>query len=170
MADPGFATIPLTRGLFAIVDTEDHAGLVAHKWLAIGRPGYYYAARWQAGRIVRMHRELLAAPVGILVDHIDRDTLNNRRSNLRLASKQQNGANAEYPVGASGYRGVNVDRGRYRAHIRVDGRVHHLGRFGSAIDAALVYDEAAVRMHGAFAVLNFPARLERATQLETGRG
>lgn len=107
-----------------------------------------------------MHRVImgLAPGDGRQVDHIDRNGLNNRRSNLRFATPSQNMYNASSPGNSTGFRGVEKVRGasRFNARIRVDGERFHLGSFPTAEDAARAYDAKAAEAHGEFAVLNFP--------------
>ncbi len=97
---------------------------------------------------------------GVLVDHTDRNPRNNRRSNLRPASKSQNAQNTGLrPNNRTGFKGVSFDRqtGRYRASIKSNGRSVNLGRHDTAEDAAKAYDKAATAAFEPFAVLNFPA-------------
>ena len=90
------------------------------------------------------------------VDHKDRNKMNCRRSNLRAATRSQNKANSGYRIGPSGFRGV-VKRGkRYEARIKCVQETEYLGGYATAEEAARVYDEAAVRLFGEFATLNFP--------------
>jgi hypothetical protein len=158
--------IPLTRGLFATVDDWNFQWLNQFKWHA-------YRSRkngkwtWYAGRKVRlndksatqaMHRIIMGVTDSkIEVDHRDHDGLSNIESNLRLATFAENA----YNTGASkrntsGYKGASWDksRGKWTAHISFNGKQINLGRFGTAIEAAAVYNFAARRLHGEFAVLN----------------
>jgi predicted Zn-ribbon and HTH transcriptional regulator len=92
------------------------------------------------------------------VDHVDGNGLNNRRSNLRPATKSQNGANArKNPGKTSRYKGVFWDRERsaWQAKIMVNRKALSLGRFASEEDAALAYDLAAREAFGEFALTNF---------------
>lgn len=92
--------IPLTRGLSAVVDDEDYAELSKHNWCAIvNEYGYAYAVRFTrvpSRRLIRMHRALTDAPKGLVVDHVNGDTLDNRRSNLRVCSQRDNDRNRKY--------------------------------------------------------------------------
>ena len=90
------------------------------------------------------------------VDHRDRNGLNNRRSNLRLATDLQQAANRTTPTNAAGFRGVAVRGKRFEARINVNKKYVSLGRFASAELAARAYDKAAFKQFGEFAVLNFP--------------
>lgn len=115
-----------------------------------------------------LHRVVTQAPAGVEVDHINRDPSDNRPENLRLATRSQNMHSARTTkrggAQSSIHRGVCLHRSRkgdsttrWRAHIGVDGRTRHLGYFQDEREAALAYDAAARRLHGAFAVVNFPA-------------
>jgi hypothetical protein len=159
-------TIQLTKGYIARVDDSDFDWLSQWRWYAdVKSACRVYARRdgWDRNtkRNVKiyMHRAVVSAPVGVSVDHIDHDGLNNSKSNLRLATGSQNNANARYTAGSSGFRGVTQRVGktstRYIAQIQVDRTVRYLGIFGAIEDAARAYDAAALDAFGEFAVLNF---------------
>jgi len=164
-----YVEIKLSQGLVTIVDREDE-DLVALRWHARdGRGGKYYAGRWlrigARRQCESLHRVVIGRVVAQeldFVDHVNGDTLDNRRSNLRPATRAQNGQNtgARY-VGASagGLRGVSFHspRGRWCARIRVGGKQVSLGYFDNVIEAAIAYDNAARSCHGAFANTNYPA-------------
>lgn len=152
--------IPLTRGLFTIVDDEDHAALVVMKWHASGDPGRLYAChRVSNNETLRMHRVILGAVAGQIVDHVDGDTLNNSRSNLRLCTQRQNSCNrvrgARDGRPTSRFKGVYFDRGWWRAKLLVAEKQTYLGYFRTEEQAARAYDRAALLAHGEFARLNF---------------
>lgn len=148
--------IPLTRGRHAVIDTDDLPLVLGRAWQAKRRRGTWYA---QSSGREAMHRVIMGfGPGDPHVDHIDGDGLNNRRSNLRPATKAQNRANGRGRGGTSAYKGVSwrSDRGRWRAVICIDGSFMSLGSFDSEIDAALAYDAAATEAWGEFALLNQP--------------
>ena len=96
-------------------------------------------------------------PEGMEVDHRNRNRLDNRRCNLRFATRLQNQANLSTRVNSeTGFKGVNFDkrRGKYRARIGHNGMQIHLGTFVSKLDAARAYNEAAAEHFGEFACLN----------------
>lgn len=105
-----------------------------------------------------MHRLLVGAERGIEVDHKNRDGLDCRRENLRVATRSQNASNSPSIGGTSKYKGVNWHRarGKWAAYIKHNMVRKYLGLFLSEQDAACAYDAAAIRMHGEFAYLNFP--------------
>ena len=110
---------------------------------------------------VPMHRAVMQAPDGTLVDHIAKNsTLDNRKSNLRFATSAQNRANCKLRSDSkSGYIGVVKIYNRYRAYISSPHKTQYrrnLGSFKSAEDAARARDRAAIEAFGEFAHLNFP--------------
>ncbi len=152
--------ITLTRGKVALIDLADLPKVAEYRWCAVlMRNRSWYAAAHQRGSRrgsapVRMHNVLLGH---LGVDHIDGDGLNNRRNNLRPATDEQNKRNRRISKNnTSGYKGVFLDRGRWRACIDEHGRRHYLGYFATAEEAARAYDAAAREGHGEFANLNFP--------------
>lgn len=163
--------IPLSRGMIATVDDEDYARIATNKWFAQQGARAWYAKREaKHGRaapshMVYMHREIVNAPPGSEVDHINGDGLDNRRSNLRVSTRRENARNLRKKPGcASRFKGVARTRGgRWRAYISdaeryANGKARQraLGSFDSEIDAARAYDAAARLSFGSFASLNFP--------------
>ncbi len=155
--------IPLTKGKYAEVDASDYAALSAFSWFAERsgrRSTKWYAARNGDGCLVRMHRQLLAVDE---VDHVNGNGLDNRRANLRPATRQQNGANAKKWSSAtsSKYKGVSWDRQhrKWSAYIHVAGLKTRLGLHTDEKVAALSYDKAAVKAFGEFARTNFPKEI-----------
>lgn len=141
----------------ALIDAVD-APLI-HRWpWRLSNHGYAARSETADGkkRTIYLHREILGAEVGTIVDHINGDRLDNRRANLRSASASQNNANAKDRPRRSGYRGVYPHKpsGRWLAQISVDGHVCHLGLFEAVEDAARAYDVAARRHWGPFARTN----------------
>lgn len=157
--------IQLTKGFAVEVDAEDFARFGHLNWAAaVSKDGRrIYAVRHTSRRVdyrtLLLHREIIGAPEGFDVDHIDHDTLNCRRANLRLATKPQNGANrGPNTNNSSGYKGVTWDRqtGRWRAQIKFNRRHLAIGRFDSVEDAARAYDRRASELFSEFAYVNFP--------------
>jgi hypothetical protein len=160
-----FRRIPLTEGKFTIVDLQDFYWLNNFEWCA--KEDYYgrfYAVRFtnqseKKQKITAMHRLICNPPPGLLVDHRNNNSLDNRRDNLRLATHSQNTCNRRMNKSnaSSQFRGVSLFRSRriWYARIKIHGKSIFLGYFDSEIDAAKAYDNAAKKYHGEFARLNF---------------
>jgi len=160
-----FRKIPLTRGKFAIVDSDDYIRLAKYKWRICKTKGknVLYAersVRLPNGKYSRilMHREVLHIREGFVIDHINRNGLDNRRANLRPATVAQNAQNSSKRKNRSGYKGVwyAKDKRKWRAAIWHNNKREHLGYFDSPRRAALSYDAAAKKYHKEFASFNFP--------------
>jgi hypothetical protein len=159
--------IPLDQGKYAIVDVDDYERLAKYKWQLHSNGHTFYAFRSSTtadatkGQRVWMHREVIDIPEGLVCDHINRKGLDDRKANVRPATRSQNSCNARKRAKTSSrYRGVSRDAmsNRYRAQIKVNGRNIYLGMFDDQEQAAKAYDAAAKEYHGEFAVLNFPDR------------
>lgn len=160
--DSLYRLIPLTQGQFAIVDPEDYDRLTKRKWRASwsNYTNSFYAISNDKGSTIKMHREVLCAPKQCLVDHKrSGQTLDNRKSNLRLANRFQNCHNRRMlKSNTSGFRGVtrNTKTNKWRAKININGKMIHLGYYEISLNAAQTYDKAAFDHYGEFAALNFP--------------
>lgn len=154
--------IPVGPTHFAIVDAADFATAEAYKWYVLrGHTGKLYAYSQRT----YLHRLIAGTPKGYETDHINGNGLDNRRANLRTASRSQNSANTWKPRRAGGcsskYKGVSwrKGRGKWAAYIQVNGKTTNLGSFASEADAARAYDIAALAAWGQFARLNFPEQV-----------
>jgi hypothetical protein len=157
--------IPLSKGYVTLVDDEDYAWLQAHKWTAVvtGGGARVYAYRRESWdqprrrwtRTVYMHRQILAMandnPMD--VDHIDNNTLNNQRSNLRIVTRSQNLARKRWKRGVTGYRGVTPETG---GGFRAQCCGYYIGHFTTSEAAAYAFDAYVLNRFGEFASLNFP--------------
>jgi len=158
-----FRLIKLTQGQYAIVDQQDFETLNQSKWCAAKDYDTFYAIRYarinNKNTTIKMHRQIMNAKENEIVDHHDKNGLNNTRENLRIATAAQNNANSKRGMnrGKSKYKGVCRDEkcGKWRAGIKCQGKHIHLGMFEDEKQAARAYDEAAKKYHGEFAVLNF---------------
>lgn len=155
-------TIPLTRGVATIVDDDVYTWASRHRWMAIPDGETHYAVsrmgKWPSRKMTRLHREIMQAPDGVQVDHINGNPLDNRRVNLRFATPSENARNrGRASNNTSGFKGVNWNKkhGKWLASIMVDGKRLFLGGFTVAEDAARAYDKAARKYHGEFARTNF---------------
>jgi hypothetical protein len=159
-----YRRIYLGEGEWTIVDPKDYYRLGHFKWCIDGKNNKFYAVRNVKNgdkkvRTVRLHREIMEAPEGVLVDHRNRETLDNRRANLRFATQSQNMQNRRKRKNTtSQYIGVCLDkqRGQWEVRINHRGKKIWIGRFRTEIEAARVHDAAAKKYHGEFARLNFP--------------
>lgn len=153
----------LTRGKVALVSDQDYLKVAVYLWHAAKGKRTWYAVRGvrKAGKMTRvyMHREICSAPRKIPVDHRDQNGLNNQRRNLRLATRSKNGQNVSKTSGrTSQFKGVwrSTRPQGFKAGIRVNRRLIHLGYFKSSKEAAKAYDAAARAHFKTFARLNFP--------------
>lgn len=136
-----------------IVDREDAFNVAYFIWSISDQNGKPYAKRWFEGKLVYLHRWLVDAGPGQIVDHINGDTLDCRRSNLRLTDRHGNARNRRGNRNSkSGFKGVRVRGSRFVSVIQGAS----VGRFPTAVEAARAYDEAARRLYGEFAFCNFP--------------
>ncbi len=163
-ADEGGCRIPLTQGQFAIVDQENFEELNKHKWCATRGKHTFYACRRENGKTILMHRQIMRTPAGMVVDHIDRNGLNNRVRNLRNCTMAANNCNTRAQHGGTDFRGVRYQEhlGTYRAVISHKGRRYVIGDFDDPVEAATARDRRAMELHGEFAYLNFPELRETA--------
>jgi HNH endonuclease/AP2 domain len=159
-----FRRIPLTKGKYAIVDPDDYQRLSEHKWHLTKNTHTFYAKRnpskGKGTAPIYMHRCVMEVPPGMVVDHINHDGLDNRKTNLRPATRAQNNRHTKKVDTKAGsrYKGVYYDRRDrvWYAKITSNGKTTRLGSFKDEIEAAETYDRAAKKYHGQFAGLNFP--------------
>ena len=144
--------VSLTKGYEAEIDFSDWWKVLPYNWRAEESPNSTYAVRFEKGRRIAMHQVIADAP---RVDHIDHDTLNNRKDNLRPATQSQNGANNLRPTGDSGYIGVWRHGSGWRGMVTKDFKRHSAGTYDTAEEAARARDILAKKLHGPFAQLNF---------------
>jgi hypothetical protein len=154
--------IDLGKGHVAVIDDEDASLVAGFKWYPMRAYGKVYAAGWKhmpPGRFfVHLHRLIANAQPRDIIDHIDRDPLNCRKTNLRKVTRQQNVWNSgpARKQCTSKYKGVFLCRqtGRFRARIVHYRKRFYLGYFDSEEDAARAYNAKAVELFGEFAYLN----------------
>lgn len=149
-----YCQIELTRGQVVRVSPEDFDELARSNWYARWDKSAkkFYAGRNTMKKTILMHRAVTSCPLGLLVDHINGDTLDNRRENLRFATAAENGRNrGPNRSNSTGYKGVTLRNGRFVASIMVNRKVIFIGSFVAAYDAHLAYAEASKKHHGEFA-------------------
>lgn len=150
--------ILLSNGGETLVDDDDYERLSTHKWYARTIRGDTYvcmANGKEKGRA--MHVFILGRKNGMVIDHQNRNRFDNQKLNLRFATGSQNGSNSKFRKNnTSGFKGVSFDKdaNRFKASIAIKRKKISLGRFSDALDAALAYDAAAIRLFGEFACTN----------------
>lgn len=173
---PETRQIRLTQGQLATVDAADFDDLNKYKWCAWWNPctRSYYAVRYAtytdaSGKTkktsVYMHRQILELHRGDhrQGDHINHETLDNRRGNLRIATRSEQQHNTRRRQdNRSGYKGVVWNRGSksWTSRLTIDGKQTQIGSFSTAEAAAQAYDAEARRVYGEFALLNHPVPAE----------
>lgn len=170
-------TLTSANGIQFQVDADDVELIRPHRWYAYVMDGranrvikktYVYTLIYlgiQNGKsktkTVYLHRLLMNANPGVTVDHINGDPLDNRRQNLRFATRSEQNMNKGVPSNnTSGFKGVSLCKRdqRWQAYIHINGRKKALGYHGTPEAAAKAYDKAAIKLYGEFANLNFPDR------------
>jgi hypothetical protein len=141
----------LTQGKFTVVNGEDYEYLRHLSWSIGGdvKNGYPYARSAAEGRTIRMHRVIMeeafqkVLKADELVDHINHDTLDNRRENLRVVSRRQNSQNIKTKT-TSKYQGVSWDNTakKWRVRIRINGTRRNVGLFTDELEASKAYKRA----------------------------
>lgn len=168
---PETITIPLTQEQFTVIDAVD-ADLALVKWHTFLNKGYSGNGSFIVIRNVNkgngkrttgyLHRFVMERVLGRelqsceTIDHINLNTLDNRRCNLRVATFSQNGMNrGKYSRNTSGYKGVSWDKecGKWRAQIMKQGKPYKIGRFDTPEEAYAAYCATALELHGEFARL-----------------
>lgn len=146
--------IKLTQGRYTLVDHADFEWLNQWKWHYDN--GYAMRRDYSKGGVYAlMHRVILNVPKKLETDHKNGDTLDNRRENLRVCTRQQNSFNKGPQINnTSGFKGVfwRGDRNKWKVKV---GRLH-VGLFEDKTEAAKAYDKKAKELHGDFVKLNFP--------------
>lgn len=151
--------INLTQGYKTIIDDDDYEKFSVFKWYAdASRKSEIRAVRSinRKGRIIRitLSREIMNAAKGYKVDHINHNTLDNRKSNLRLCTQAQNTRNRIKPsTNTSGFKGVSKQKNMEKWRAAIAG--YYLGLFKSKEEAARAYDRKAKELFGEFASVNY---------------
>lgn len=146
-----YKLIQLTQKRFAKVDNEDFERLKSINWSV----SHGYAFNYYKGR---MHRYIMNCPEGLVVDHINHDKLDNRKSNLRICTQDENMLNSKPKIGTSIYKGVYFSNKsqKWVSDIVRNGKKKRIGTFDTEEEAGMAYDRKALELHGEFAYLNFP--------------
>ena len=140
------------KGGFFIFDKEDYDKIKNYKWFL--SQGYPTTHEKKTYKMIRYHRFIMDCPLNKVVDHINHNTLDNRKSNLRICEKAENNRNVkETSQNSSGVRGVslNTQRNRWNARIIYNGKEYFLGAFKDKGEAIKARKEAEKRYYGEFA-------------------
>lgn len=152
--------IELTQGKVALVDDEDFEWLNQWKWCAVKSKRSFYVIRTSykpRKHTIRMHRLIMNAPNGAIIDHKDNNGLNCQKSNLRICTNQQNCCGKRLRLGYSSvFKGVYWCKRaeKWISRIGVNYKKKEVGLFNSEVEAAVAYNQAALKYHGEFARLN----------------
>lgn len=145
--------IPLGNDQFAIIDDEDYELVSQYNWSGArsGESDHIYAVTR-----LRMHRLVMNAPLGMYVDHINGDTLDNRKENLRLCTNAENQQNARARGGTSQYKGVSYNKKmkKWLGAFTVLGQTYHCGYFDDEKECARAVDKKRREVCGDFASKN----------------
>ncbi len=153
-------TIFLTHGLTALVDDADYNLINSYRWYAHTNKTSKLTYARRSKSAITIHGQLLGKPpAGQVIDFVDGNTLNCQRENIRFATRKQDAYNRSKKVDgcSSEYRGVSWQNraNKWRAQIRINGKVTHIGFFDDELDAALAYDEAGMKRDPLFFTPNF---------------
>lgn len=143
--------IKLTKGQVTLVDDEDFKWLNKTRWYARWSKSekVFYAVSAQGKLLI--HREIMKTPKGLVVDHINHDTLDNRKENLRNVTQRQNTMNSKPRKNNKvGLKGVFIDRGRFRAQITLSGKNVYLGWYKTKEEAAQARKKAENKHFGIY--------------------
>lgn len=151
------AEIIAKHGEIILLDEQDAESLGHHRWYVNGK--YVVRCEWLGkgkNKVTLIHREIMGVKSGdrLQVDHINGNPLDNRRANLRICTRSQNGMNrGKQANNTSGFKGViwRPKERKWAARIGVDGKKIDLGYFQTKAEAAAAYDAASKRVHGEFA-------------------
>jgi hypothetical protein len=157
--------IPLADGGYAYVDAADYDWLNQWTWCLFNG----YAGRWENGKVILMHRQILQPPPGKVVDHADGSKINNCRCNIRIATRVQNGRNQrKHYRSGSAFKCVYYCRHKHKWYVRCQygDKRYRFGPFDTEEEAARAYDRQAVAWFGEFARLNFPREWPPARRAE----
>ncbi len=154
-----------------LIDSDDVERVAGFTWHSTIKPNGYARVKKEGG-IEALSRFIMnEANPKILIDHKNRNTLDNRKQNLRRANVSDNQCNSAKRPGTSVFRGVRRDpkgnKNCWRAQIKKDKKTYYLGMYPTEDAAAIAYDVMASSLHGEFATLNFPPPPQTPAQAPT---
>jgi hypothetical protein len=144
------------KGRTVLIDDEDLELFLNHSWrFNTANHGYI-----RNNKLGLFHKYIMKCPYGYEIDHINRNTFDHRKSNLRIVSSSINGQNCKRKS-IYDYTGVHRrSNGKYYSRITYNYKQIYLGTFKTLEAAAVHYDMAAIHLFGCFAHINFPERRE----------
>lgn len=159
--DCNVGIIQLSKGKVTILDLDDAIKFGIYNWSVLQTKTGWYSVRNEKSvdktsqKMFYLHRLIMDCPDHLFVDHINGDTLNNKKNNLRIVTKRENNLNKTGNIiSSSKYKGVSWYSRRSMWRARIDGI--DIGMFNIEEEAALAYDVKAKERHKEFAFLNFP--------------
>lgn len=146
------------KNISTIISEEDYEWASKYKWSAslCSNKGNHYAMRVEITngkrKSFKLHREITKCPKGMVVDHINGNTLDNTRQNLRIVTHKENMSNQTKRVGSSKYRGVTFSKTqkRWKAQIQINGKRTCLGSFKTEEEAGQTFLKAAEKYYGKY--------------------
>lgn len=157
--------IKLTQGKIVLVDSKDFEWLNQWKWTyhktgyAVRNKHIRLGFKKYKSEFIRMHRLITSCPKDMVVDHINHNTLDNRKENLRICTRKQNQQNMNKTVKktSSIYKGVYFckQKNKFHSRIKTTNKYFHLGFYINEIEAGKAYDKKAKELFGEFAKINF---------------
>lgn len=149
--------IPITQNKSTIVDDEDYVFLSQYKWRAIKSQNHYYVGksekrkRDKPRKLTLMHRLIMCSRDGEQVDHINGDSLDNQKHNLRLCTQGQNLFNKnKYKNNKTGFKGISVRGKKWRVQVQANKKQHIVGHFNTINEAIAAYNAVSKKIHGEF--------------------
>lgn len=139
--------IILSQNKVTLVDDCDYERVIIFNWYAMFMNGRYYAYVNHNRKPMSLARYIMSPHENLVVDHISGDTLDNRRSNLRIATHSVNNQNRR-AVSKCGFKGVDFIKNGYRARIKKDKIEYHIGVYETGKEAAIAYDLKALEFYG----------------------
>ena len=154
----GIGIVPLTQGFEAIIDASDVSLVGQYNWQVYStnaKTKYASRGAWVDGKATtqKMHRLIMGDADGLLIDHINRNGLDNRRSNLRFCTAAQNAWNvSERTTNTSGFRGVDYHKlsQKWQARTSKNGQREYIGCYDTMEEAMSAYRQAVMVLHGEF--------------------